>query len=135
MPASLPALTAAYRVTQKAAGVGFDWSHVDQVLDQVREELVEVEEARAESSQRLDEEVGDLLFAAVNLARHLEVDPEGALSRATRKFRKRFQAVEAAFESAGRDLGEASLEEMDQVWEEVKEREEVKDREASSDPV
>ncbi|MCP3957610.1 MAG: nucleoside triphosphate pyrophosphohydrolase [bacterium] len=120
IPASLPALTGAFRTTQKVAAVGFDWSAVEGVLDKVREELAEVAETVGGQRPRRDEEIGDLLFAVVNLARHLEVDPEGALSRATRKFQRRFQAVEATFEGDGDSLAEATAEEMDRVWEEVK---------------
>ena len=122
-PASLPALTAAYRTTQKVAGVGFDWKSVDEVLDKVREELAEVAETVGGDRQRRTEEIGDLLFATVNLARHMEVDPEAALSRATAKFRRRFEAVEATLERRGLELAEVSLEDMDQIWDEVKQKE------------
>ncbi len=126
VPGSLPTLTAAYRITQKAAGVGFDWPDVGAVLDKVREELAEVEHeltGRRGESEQLREELGDLLFAVANLARHLEVDPEAALARGNLKFRRRFAAVEQAFRDRGRPLAEATLDEMDEVWEQVKTRE------------
>jgi MazG family protein len=128
--ATLPALVAAYRLTQKAAGVGFDWPHADAVFDKLGEEIGELraemgaagDEARR---ARLREEVGDLLFAAANLARHLEVDPEAALAGANLKFRRRFAAVEAGLAARGRRLEDATLEEMDELWEEAKRAEGV----------
>jgi MazG family protein len=142
VPASLPALTAAYRITQKAAGVGFDWPDAAAVLEKVREELAEVEEVldgdahgevagdgEAEERgrerpgrERLKEELGDLLFAVANLARHLGVDPEAALAAGNLKFRRRFEGVEERFARRGRSLAEASLEEMDREWEAEKRR-------------
>jgi ATP diphosphatase len=131
--ASLPALLAAYRLTQKASGVGFDWPNAEAVLAKVEEELAEL---RAELSPELRdgaerkdaealrarrrEEVGDLLFAVANLARHFEIDPEAALAGANLKFRRRFAAVEAGLEARGRQLGEATLAEMDALWDEAK---------------
>jgi nucleoside triphosphate diphosphatase len=128
--ASLPALVAAYRLTQKAAGVGFDWPDADAVLDKLHEELDEVRaEMRgaapdAAAKERLRDELGDLLFAVANLARHLEVDPEAALARANLKFRRRFAAVEHGLAARGRSLAEADLEEMDALWEAAKRDEE-----------
>ena len=129
VPPSLPALTAAYRLTQKAAGVGFDWPDVAQVLAKAREELAEVEEVlEAEGStspprDALAEEIGDLLLAVANLARHTGVDPEAALARGNLKFRRRFAAVEQQLRRRGRGPEEATLEEMDALWDEVKDRE------------
>ncbi len=124
VPASLPALTAALRIGQKAAGAGFDWQDAADVLDKVREEVAEVTEAAGAGSRELHkEEIGDLLFAVVNLARHLGVDPEGALAGANRKFRRRFEALEATFASRGQSLAEATLDEMEAVWQEVKRNE------------
>ncbi|MDA8018313.1 MAG: nucleoside triphosphate pyrophosphohydrolase [Thermoanaerobaculia bacterium] len=118
---TLPALTAAYRLGQKAAGVGFDWPDIGPVLDKVREELTEVEaEIAADPSKtqrrRLEEEVGDLLFAIVNLARHLALDPEASLARTNAKFRRRFAFVEAELRRRDRDPTDSSLEEMDAIW-------------------
>ncbi len=124
VPASLPALVATYRMTQKAAGVGFDWPDVRGVVAKVREELGELEAALADDDRRAaGEEVGDLLFAVANLARHLGADPEAALAASNGKFRRRFAAVEAALEERGRSLADATLEEMDTLWDEAKRRE------------
>lgn len=125
VPPSLPALTGAYRLTQKAAGVGFDWPDVDGVTAKIREELDEVDEVLAappSSSQRarMEEEIGDLLFSVANLARHLDIDPEVALARGNLKFRRRFEALEGIFKERGEDLVDADLEAMDRVWNEVK---------------
>ena len=121
IPTSLPALTGALRITQKAAGVGFDWSTPGEVLDKVREELTEVGEVVEKGDRlRCQDEIGDLLFAVVNLARHLGIDPEAAMAGANGKFSRRFQAVEAAFEERNHGLAEATLEEMEDVWQEVK---------------
>jgi len=130
--ASLPALLAAYRLTQKAAGVGFDWPDANAVLAKVDEELAELRAelsdaespaSDAEAKERRRAELGDLLFAVANLARHLEIDPEAALAGANLKFRRRFAAVEAGLEARGRKLGEATLAEMDALWDEVKAKE------------
>ena len=126
--ASMPALLAAYRLTQKAAGVGFDWPDAAAVFakldEETRELRHEVAAAGAKPSEaqrgRLREEVGDLLFAAANLARHLEVDPEAALAGANLKFRRRFAAVEAGLAARGRRLEDATLAEMDELWEQAK---------------
>ncbi len=124
VPATLPALTAAQRMSQKAAGVGFDWSHSGQVLEKVREEVAEVAEvASAGNRARCREEIGDLLFAVVNLARHLEVDAEAALAGANRKFRRRFEAVEARLADGGRNLADATQGEMEDAWNEAKQAE------------
>ncbi|MEM9555129.1 MAG: nucleoside triphosphate pyrophosphohydrolase [Acidobacteriota bacterium] len=121
LPTSLPALLAAYRLTQKAAGVGFDWPDRTGVVAKIREELSEVEQAAAHGDRlQVTEEVGDLLFAVANLARHLEVDPEAALARANRKFRRRFAGVEARIADAGEVLAEVGLERLDAAWDEVK---------------
>ena len=121
VPSSLPALTAALRMTQKAAGVGFDWASSGEVLDKVREELAEVVEATGSGDRRrCRDEIGDLLFAIVNLARHLGIDPELAMAGANGKFRRRFEAVEAAFEGRRRGLAGATLEEMEAAWQAAK---------------
>lgn len=127
VPASLPALLAAYRLTQKAAGVGFDWPAAAAVLDKAEEEIAELRRAMAESGESrpgaadaVAEELGDLLLTVANLARKLDVDPEAALAAANRKFRRRFEYIERGLAAQGRPLGEASLEEMDALWEEAK---------------
>ena len=121
IPASLPALTAALRITQKAAGIGFDWPSSSEVLDKVREELAEVVEAEASGDRlKCQDEIGDLLLTIVNLSRHLGVNPESALAGANGKFRRRFGAVEAAFEDRQRGLADASLDEMEDAWQTAK---------------
>lgn len=127
VPRSLPALQRAWKVSGRAAKVGFDWPDADGPTAKVREELAEVEEARGfaepERQQRLEAEIGDLLFAVVNLARHLRVQPEMALQNATDAFLRRFTAVERAATDAGRGLEQMDLTEMDALWEQVKQEE------------
>lgn len=122
VPKALPALQRSQRLTEKAARVGFDWPELDPVFDKVREELAEVAEAheRGEGAVRVAAEVGDLLFAVVNLARHLGVDGERALRQASERFSSRFAGVESRLAAQGRGLEEASLEEMDAAWEAAK---------------
>ena len=129
VPASLPALVAAYRMTQKAAGVGFDWPDAASVAAKVREELGELEGALAGdgSPESVREELGDLLFAVANLARHLGADPEAALAACNQKFRRRLAAVEADLDREGRTLADATLAEMDALWDEAKRRERRRD--------
>ena len=114
IPGDLPSLLHAHKVQRKAAAVGFDWDSPAGVYLKVAEELREVE---------LDpgaEELGDLLFAAVNLARHLRVDPEAALRSATAKFRERFRAMERTADGRGVELAELDLAGLDALWDEVK---------------
>ena len=125
VPASLPALTGAWRITQKAAGVGFDWPGPDEVLEKVREELAEVTEVVSDDRSRRQDELGDLLFTIVNLARHLKVDPEAALAGANRKFRRRFAVVEGAFTDRRHGVADASLEEMEAAWQKAKRAEDM----------
>jgi len=133
VPDSLPALVGAYRLTQKAAGVGFDWEDATGPRRKIAEELAELDEETTASPadpRRLDEEMGDLLFAVANLSRHLGIDPEAALSRANRKFRRRFAAIERRLREQGRAPADATLEEMDTLWNEAKEAEGVAARAA-----
>jgi ATP diphosphatase len=124
IPRSLPALVRAVKLTTKAAKVGFDWPDARQVVAKIHEELEEVTEAAATSAKdRVEDEVGDLLFAVTNLARHYGIDPEAALRRTNAKFERRFGMIEAALKSAGRSLDEAGLDEMEQLWIEAKGRE------------
>lgn len=121
VPASLPALLGAYRLTQKAAGVGFDWPDAAPVLDKAEEEIAELREALAKGEKdAVREEVGDLLFTVANLARKLEVDPEAALAGTNRKFRQRFAKIEEGLAAQGKTAAEATLEEMDALWEAAK---------------
>ena len=118
---ALPALVRAAKLQRRAAGAGFDWTQVDGVLAKVREELAEIEvELQAGSvPERLAEEVGDLLFSCVNLARHLQVEPEAALRTANLKFEQRFRQVESVLQAVG-GVEQATLAEMDAAWEAVK---------------
>jgi MazG family protein len=121
VPRSLPALVEATQLTSRAAGVGFDWQNAGQVLEKLDEELKELAAARqGESPEELEGELGDVLFVLVNLARFLAVDPEQALRKTNRKFRERFGHVERRLKEAGKSPSEATLEEMDALWNEAK---------------
>lgn len=130
IPSSLPALTRADKIQKKVSQRGFDWAEISGVMDKVREELAEVEEEIAErNDERLRHEVGDLLFAAVNLARHLEVNPEQALNQANRRFSERYTLVaeDLAQTSRGLELGNSnnvSAVEMEDAWLQAKRRHE-----------
>jgi ATP diphosphatase len=122
VPVALPALTRSAKLQRRAARVGFDWPETLQVLDKFAEEISEV---RAElrgggSPERLRDELGDLLFAAVNLARHLEIDAEAALRQANGKFERRFRAIERALAAEGRRPEDASLDELEALWQSIK---------------
>ncbi len=120
-PAGLHALIAAFRAQEKAAAVGFDWPQATLVTAKVREELGEIEqELEGDVTPALAREVGDLLFAVVNLARHLRVDPERELRVATRRFRERFHHIERRLAERGLTPQQATLSEMDALWEEAK---------------
>ena len=124
VPAVLPALSRAAKLQKRASRVGFDWPSALPVVDNVREELDEVLQAMADDNpEAIAEEVGDLLFAAVNLARHLKVDPENALRAANRKFERRFRFIEQALRDTGRPMEDCTLEEMDALWGEAKRQE------------
>jgi MazG family protein len=127
VPPALPALIKAQRTQEKAARVGFDWKDAKGPLEKIGEELDELKaetSSRASESpadsERVKEELGDLLFSVCNLARHLKVDSESALEGTTAKFSRRFRAVEAAAKAAGRNLKDMTLAEMDELWESVK---------------
>ena len=124
IPRSLPPVRRAWTVQKKVASVGFEWDTIEGVFDKLREETDEI---RAELERRnaagIEDEVGDLLFSAVNLARTLGVDPERALHSTVSKFSRRFDAVETALRQQNRTLEEASLEEMDALWDDAKARE------------
>lgn len=114
----LPALLRAVKLQKRAARVGFDWPEALQVLAKIAEEVSEIrhEMANGGGPDRLRDEVGDLLFAVVNLARHLEVDPEGALRGANAKFERRFRRIEALLSETGREAKDASLDELEALW-------------------
>src|SRR5579864_4571053 len=118
----LPALARAEKLQKRAARVGFDWPTLPPVLAKIEEEIAELkhEIAHDGGANRITDELGDLLFAVANLARHLRVDPEQALRQANRKFERRFRAVEARLTAAGKSPGEASLDEMEEEWQRVK---------------
>ena len=121
LPPSLPPLLMAYRLQERAAGVGFDWPDARGPLEKVREELTEVERATGNVQRgTIEEELGDLLFAVVNLARKLAIDPRAALERANDKFQRRFEAVERLAGQRGVKIGHAGLDELDKLWDEVK---------------
>jgi tetrapyrrole methylase family protein/MazG family protein len=124
IPRSLPALLVAAEMTRRAARVGFDWSQAEEVLAKLEEEVEEVRGAvAAGDGDRLEDEVGDLLFVVVNLARKLGQDPEIALRRTNLKFLQRFRAIEEELSRQGKSLEEATLEEMDALWEQSKKKE------------
>lgn len=135
IPVGLPALTRAVKLQNKAAKVGFDWPDASFVFDKIEEELQEVREAYSQASQegqdkeqelslrsqeKLTEEIGDLMFVITNLARHMKIDPEHAARGANNKFCSRFSYIEQELLNSGRSLDEASLEEMDALWDEAK---------------
>jgi ATP diphosphatase len=121
VPATLPALTRALKLQAKAGKVGFDWNDPLAVLKKIREEADEIEaEIAAGSRTKAGEEVGDLLFAVVNLARHVDAEPEAVLRATNRKFEQRFAAIEQALAQRGKSPQQASLAEMDALWDEAK---------------
>jgi nucleoside triphosphate diphosphatase len=124
VPHNLPALTRALKLQQRAAKVGFDWDHAEPILDKIEEEIAELraEMAAGERSGTRDE-YGDLLFALVNLGRHLKIDPEDALKSAGGKFRRRFRHIEESLAKAGTGLDRATLPQMELLWNEAKDME------------
>ncbi len=122
VPGSLPAVVKAYRIQEKASGVGFDWDDADQVWEKVLEELSElkVAEHSGESHEEKEQELGDLLFAIINYARFIDVNPEDALERTNKKFIKRFQFIEEKAKRGNKPLKEMTLQEMDFFWKEAK---------------
>ena len=121
VPRSLPALVEAQQISSRAAQVGFDWENAGQVIDKLHEELAEFAEARAGGSrEQLEDELGDMLFVLVNLARFVKVDPEQALRRTNAKFRHRFGYVEQKLAERGRSARESNIQEMETLWQEAK---------------
>ena len=122
VPYALPALLRALKLQKRAAGVGFDWDSAARVVEKIAEEAGEIVEACDEgaSAEKLEEEVGDLLFAVANLARHLKVDPESALRRANRKFTRRFKVIEETLAARGTTPSGATLDEMEAIWQAAK---------------
>ncbi|WP_328185409.1 nucleoside triphosphate pyrophosphohydrolase [Marinobacter sp. OP 3.4] len=126
IPASLPALTRADKLQRRASRHGFDWPDVEPVFDKLQEEIAELKVAWQNAQQdpaardEVEDELGDLMFVCVNLARFLKVNPEQALRRTNRKFEARFRAIEDILREQGRDLDEESLEALDEIWNRVK---------------
>jgi MazG family protein len=123
LPSGLHPLLRAYRIQQRASAVGFDWDDPAGALAKVLEELAEVKDAHRAGDSTLQEELGDLLFSVVNVARLMDVDPTEALADANRKFARRFRALEVEARAQDLSLTNASLEELDRIWDAVKDRE------------
>jgi uncharacterized protein YabN with tetrapyrrole methylase and pyrophosphatase domain len=116
LPKSLPALVGAHEIGTRVASVGFDWPAASDVVAKIEEEVRELSGALEESPDRAAEEMGDLLFSIANLARKLHIEPESALRAANEKFSRRFDAVQADLEASGRNVHDASLEELEAAW-------------------
>jgi|TARA_B100001079_G_scaffold45674_2_gene37014 tetrapyrrole methylase family protein/MazG family protein len=121
VPKTLPALIRAQRLQQKASYTGFDWDKVEQVWDKVHEEIQELKEAQSnEDKDHIVEEIGDVLFAIVNLARFLDIPAEDALRKTNQKFTDRFAQVEAELKKRDKTVEDSNLEEMDEIWNDIK---------------
>lgn len=121
VPVHFPALLEALKVTKKAAKVGFDWENTDPVFEKLDEEIGELKaEIAAGRTENIEEEIGDLLFVIANLARKLDIEPETALKRTNRKFRKRFKFIEDELKAVGRKLEDTDLRELDELWNKAK---------------
>jgi MazG family protein len=118
VPVHFPALLEALKVSKKAAKVGFDWETNEQVFEKIAEEIGELKEAK--ETTHIEEEIGDLLFAIVNLARRFDIEPETALKRTNRKFRRRFKHIETELKAAGNSIENADLKTMDDLWNSAK---------------
>ncbi len=129
----VPALMEAHQLATKAARVGFDWQRLEDIFDKLQEEIGELRDAIKERSEasasdadnemndaHVREEIGDVLFAATNIARHMKIEPEAALKLSNRKFRRRFQYIERGLETRGRAIEHATLDEMEELWQEAK---------------
>jgi len=121
VPSSLPAIVKANRIQEKVKAVGFDWEDRTQVWDKVLEELSELkEEAENKDTEKIESELGDLLFSIINASRLYAIDPEAALEKTNRKFIKRFNYLEQETMVKGKSLHDMSLDEMNEIWEEAK---------------
>ena len=123
VPKSAPSMIKAYRIQEKANGVGFDWNNEKEVWDKVQEELVELRQEVDNQSDKIEDEMGDVLFALINYARFIRINPDDALEKTNRKFIRRFQHIEDSAKASGRKLTDLSLEEMEQYWQESKQSE------------
>jgi MazG family protein len=123
VPKSMPSIVKAFRMQEKAAGVGFDWENAEQVWDKVEEEIQELkEEVKNKNQEKMEEEFGDTLFAFINYARFKKINPEDALEKANKKFIRRFQYIEEESKKDSKILTEMSLNEMEAYWQESKEK-------------
>jgi MazG family protein len=125
IPSKLPAIHEAHQISARVARVGFDWPDIEGIFDKLQEEVGELKDVIADEtsqtrSDRLEDEIGDMFFVIVNIARHLKVDSESALKRANRKFKSRFQYMERELERQGKTLDETSLSEMEALWQRAK---------------
>ena len=123
VPKSAPSMIKAYRIQEKANGVGFDWHDEKEVWDKVQEELLELRQEVDNQSDKVEDELGDVLFALINYARFIRINPDDALEKSNRKFIRRFQYIENQAKNAGRKLTDLSLEEMESFWQAAKELE------------
>jgi tetrapyrrole methylase family protein/MazG family protein len=124
VPRSLPSLLRAQKVTEKASSVGFDWTHTEDVMDKIEEELHELKASlKTNNIDYIREEIGDLLFSLVNLCRFVDVNAEEALSASVAKFTERFSYIEKKLTEEGKELTAATLKEMDDLWNEAKQKE------------
>jgi XTP/dITP diphosphohydrolase len=120
VPSSLPAMVKAYRIQEKARGVGFDWENTEQVWDKVQEELAEFHQEKSQNSEKMEDEFGDILFALINYARFVNINPEDALEKTNRKFIQRFNFIEQKSNEMGKPLSEMNIEEMEMLWQRAK---------------
>ena len=121
VPKILPSILSAQRIQEKASTVGFDWSSVDQVWGKLEEELLEVKAAQKENDyNKIEEELGDLIFSVVNLCRFLNVSAENALRKANKKFKKRFNLLEDHVSKSGREIEDFSINELNEIWDLIK---------------
>lgn len=124
IPIVLPALLRAYKIQSRVAKVGFDWDNVDGVIDKVYEELDELKDAiKSDDKEKIEEELGDVLFSIVNLSRFLKIDPETALRKTNYKFEERFKKLEKIAQQKGLQIKEMNITQMDKLWEEIKKEE------------
>lgn len=124
IPSSLPALMRAYKLQSRAAKVGFDWDNIEGVIEKIEEEIRELKDAMKENKkEKIEEELGDLLFSIVNFGRFIKIDPETALRKTNRKFEERFISLERLAREQGKNLKDLSLDEMDALWNVVKSKE------------
>ena len=121
VPKSLPALVKAFRIQEKAAGVGFEWDNAKDVLDKVKEEITEFnQEVEDQNHDKMEDEFGDVLFSLINYARYLKINPESALERTNKKFIKRFKYIEESAKNEGKVINELTLDQMEAFWNKAK---------------